>query len=111
MAHDAHLSDDRLVLFQAHEQIGTSNQYQQHQHREPEIRAPLRPLERIVLHVLWREELVGVQRVHVYRYDLQRRRAALVGLAVHFHRQGRYGIEALSKRGDDVGFLNLHLAA
>ena len=62
--------------------------------------APLCPEERILLHILWREELVGMNGVHIDGNDLQRQLIALICLAAHFHFDRRKRIEMLVKTRD-----------
>ena len=109
--HDTNTRDHRFVATQTDVEIPHHEHDQQHQQRQPEIRTPLCPRERIVLNILWREELVGMERIDIHRDHLQRSDASLIVFAVDFHRQGRNGIEMLVKRGDRVDFADLEFLA
>ena len=63
--HEAYACYHGLVAAQAQEQVVAHECEQQSEQAEPEDAAPVAPLEGVVLNVLGREELVGVQGVHL----------------------------------------------
>ena len=109
MAHDTHPRDDGPVLFQPYKEVAAGHKEKKNEDGEPEIRSPLSPFKGIVLHILRREELVGMQRVHIYGNDLQSTGCALISLSVDLHLESGDGIDVLIERSDRISFLHFHL--
>ena len=97
---DANARDDGLVCLQTQEEPYGQEQKGDEKQAQQKGSAPLCPEERILLHILWREELVGMNGVHIDGNDLQRQLIALVCLAAHFHFDRRNRIEMLIEAGN-----------
>ena len=101
------MCNDRLVVAQTQVEIVAEGNKHEHEHAEPERRRPVTPLEGIVLHVLWSEELVDLSSIDLNLYNLESQIGRLHLFSVNLDDEGRQGIqfsvERCQSQGHSVG--------